>query len=44
MPRHFSVEDLSVGVPNHEEDVKRLKQDRSDTEKIGSPNVRRVVL
>jgi hypothetical protein len=43
MPGHFSVEDLSVGVPNHEEDVKRLKQDRSDTEKIASPNVRRVV-
>ena len=23
MPRHFSVEDFSVGVPDHEEDVKR---------------------
>jgi hypothetical protein len=27
------VEDLSVGMPNYEEDVKRLEQDRSDTEK-----------
>jgi hypothetical protein len=34
------VEDFSVRVPNHEEDVKRLEQDRSDTEKIASPNVR----
>jgi hypothetical protein len=39
MPRHFSVEDFSVGVPNHKEDVKRLEQDRSDGEKITSPNV-----
>jgi hypothetical protein len=23
MPRHFSVEDFSVGMPDHEEDVKR---------------------
>jgi hypothetical protein len=44
MPRHFSVKDFSVGVPNPEEDVKRLEQDRSDTEKIASPNVRCVAL
>jgi hypothetical protein len=44
MPRHFSVEDFSVRVPNHEEDVKRLEQDRPDTEKIASPNVRCVAL
>jgi hypothetical protein len=44
MPRHFSMKDFSVGVPNHEEDVKRLEQDRSDTEKIASPNVRRMAL
>jgi hypothetical protein len=44
MPRHFSVEDFSVGVPNHEEDVKRLEQDRSDAEKIASPNGRCVAL
>jgi hypothetical protein len=44
MPRHLSVEDFSVGGPNHEKDVKRLKQDRWDTEKIASPNVRHVVL
>jgi len=31
------MEDFSVGVPNHEEGVQRLKQDRSDTEKIASP-------
>jgi len=31
--RHFSAEDFSVGVSNHEDDVKRLEQDRSDTEK-----------
>jgi hypothetical protein len=42
--RHFSVEDFSVRVPNHEEDVKRLEQDRPDTEKIASPNVRCVAL
>ena len=29
----FSVENFSVGVPNHEEDVKRLEQDHSDAEK-----------
>jgi hypothetical protein len=44
MPRHFSVEDFSVGVPNHKEDVKRLEQGRSDAEKIASPNVRCVAL
>jgi hypothetical protein len=44
MPRDFSVEDFSVRVPNHEEDVKRLEQDRPDTEKIASPNVRCVAL
>jgi len=30
----------STGVLNHEEDLTRLKQNRSDTEKIASPNVR----
>jgi hypothetical protein len=44
MPRHLSVEDFSVGVPNHKENVKRLEQDSSDAEKIASPNVRRVAL
>jgi hypothetical protein len=29
----FSVENFSVGVPNHEEDVKRLERDHSDAEK-----------
>jgi hypothetical protein len=42
MPRHFSMEDFSVGMPNHEEDVKRLEQDGSD--KIASPNVRCMAL
>jgi hypothetical protein len=37
MPRHFNVADFPVGVPNHEEGVKRLERDRSDTEKIASP-------
>jgi hypothetical protein len=44
MPSHFSVEGFSFRVPNHEEDVKRLEQDRPDTEKIASPNVRCVAL
>src|ERR1700756_4505360 len=30
MSRHFCVEDFSVGVPNQEEDVKRLEQKCSD--------------
>jgi hypothetical protein len=33
MPRHFNVEDLSVCESDDEEDVKRLEQDRRDTEK-----------
>ena len=37
MRRRFGVEDFSVGMPNHEEDVKRLEQDRSDTEKNRKP-------
>ena len=26
MPRYLSVEDFSVGMPNHEEDVKRTQE------------------
>jgi hypothetical protein len=37
MPRHLSMEDFSVSVPNHKENVKRLEQDRSDAEKIVKP-------
>jgi hypothetical protein len=37
MPRHCNVEDLPVGEPDDEEDVKRLEQDRPDTEKVASP-------
>jgi hypothetical protein len=36
MPRHLSVEDLSVGMPNYEEDVKRLEQDRSVRGALGT--------
>ena len=44
MSRHFEVDDFSVSVPNHEEDMKRLEQNRSDAEKIASPNVRCMAL
>jgi hypothetical protein len=44
MARHFDVEDFSLSVPNHEEDMKRLEQDCLDTEKVASPNVRCVAL
>jgi hypothetical protein len=40
MPRHCNVEDLPVREPDDEEDVKRLEQDRRDTEKVASPHVR----
>jgi hypothetical protein len=40
MPRHCNVEDLPVREPDDEEDVKRLEQNRRDTEKIASPHVR----
>jgi hypothetical protein len=44
MSRHFEVEDFSVSKPNHEEDIKRLEQNRLDAEKIASPNVRYMVV
>jgi hypothetical protein len=37
MPRHCNVEDLPVREPDDEEDVKRLEQDRRDTEKVRKP-------
>jgi hypothetical protein len=42
--RHFEVDDFSVSMPNHKEDMKRLEQNRSDVEKIVSPNVRRMAI
>src|SRR6516162_11341302 len=42
MPRHCNVEDLPVREPDDEEDVKRLEQDRRDTEKVASPHARRM--
>ena len=44
MTRHFDMKDLSIGVPNHEENVKRLEQDSSNAEKVASPNVLCVAL
>ena len=40
MPCHFNVKDLPVGEADDEEDAKGLEQDRWDTEKVASPNVR----
>src|ERR1700751_4674941 len=40
MSRHCDVEDFPVRESDDEEDVKRLKQDRRDTEKVASPQVR----
>ena len=37
MAPHFEVEDFSVSVPNHEEDVKRLERDCSDAEPKRKP-------
>jgi hypothetical protein len=37
-----NVEDLPVREPDDEEDVKRLEQDRRDTEKVASPHIRRM--
>jgi hypothetical protein len=40
MSRHCDVEDFPVRESDDEEDVKRLKQDRRDTEKVASSQVR----
>jgi hypothetical protein len=40
----MTARNFSVRVPNREEDMKRLEQNRPGAEKIASPNVRRVAL
>src|SRR5215472_16466259 len=40
IPGHCNVDDLPVRAPDDEEDVKRLEQDRRDTEKVASPHAR----
>src|SRR5690348_9405438 len=42
--RHASVQDFSIGVPDHEEDIERLEQNRLNAEKIAGPYVRCVML
>ena len=34
---HADVQDFSIGVPNHEEDIERLEQNRLNAEKIAGP-------
>ena len=42
--RHPDVQDFSIGVPNHEEDMERLEQNRLNAEKIAGSYVRCVIL
>jgi hypothetical protein len=35
--RHANVQDFSIGVPNHEEDIERLEQNRLNAEKSQMP-------
>jgi hypothetical protein len=41
---HADVQDFSIGVPNDEEDIERLEQNRLNAEKIAGSYVRCVIL
>jgi hypothetical protein len=41
---HADVQDFSIGVPNHEEDIEHLEQNCLNAEKIAGPYVRCVIL